>query len=136
MVEDEDLVRTPTSETLRQLGYVVLEAKSGEEALRRAARHPGRIDVLLTDVVMPGLSGPQLAERVAASHPELRVLYISGYTDDAIVHHGVLDPGVNFLQKPFTQAALGHRMAEVLGRLDPPETTLVHSPESSPLGAV
>jgi two-component system, cell cycle sensor histidine kinase and response regulator CckA len=85
---------------LEQSGYTVLAAVDGDEALAIAASHPQEIDLLITDVVIPGLSGPDLATRLAASLPGLRVIYTSGYADDAIVRHGVLGDGVAFLQKP------------------------------------
>jgi PAS domain S-box-containing protein len=114
LAEDEDEVRALARHVLRAGGYAVLEARDGDEALSLAGRHPGRIDLLLTDVVMPGLGGRQLAERLRALHPEARVLYLSGYTEDAVVRHGVSREEVHFLQKPFLPAALARKVREVL----------------------
>jgi CheY-like chemotaxis protein len=91
------------------------EAANGREALRLVTEHGGPLDLVLTDVVMPGMSGPELAERLSREQPGLRVLYMSGYADEAIGHHGVLEPGVEFLQKPFTPQDLVQRVREVLG---------------------
>jgi len=113
LVEDDPLVRAITVEMLREQGYTVHAAASGAQALELAARHRGEFDLLLTDVVMPGMGGRQVAERLCASHPGMRVLYMSGYTDDAIVHHGVLEEGVAFLSKPFTPSALSHALRKV-----------------------
>ncbi len=114
LAEDEDAVRALSRQVLRSCGYTVLEARHGEEALRVCEREKGAIHLLVSDVVMPGLGGRQLAERLRAVHPEMKVLYLSGYTDDAVVRHGVLEAEVNFLQKPFTPAALAHKVREAL----------------------
>lgn len=96
-------------------GYTVLEARDGEEALRLSAQHEGPIHLLVTDVVMPGgMSGRLLAERLTATRPEMRVLYMSGYTDAAIIRHGLLEPGRAFLQKPFTPDTLALKVREAL----------------------
>jgi PAS domain S-box-containing protein len=116
LVEDEDAVRAVARESLRRQGYQVLEASDAETALGVAAGFEGTIGLLLTDVVMPGLSGRALADRLTAQRPATRVLYMSGYTDDAIVQHGVLEPGLSFLQKPFTPDVLAHKVREVLDR--------------------
>jgi CheY-like chemotaxis protein len=118
LVEDEDGVRALVSHVLRGCGYTVLEAGDGEEALRVVAAHTGPVHLLVTDVVMPGLPGPQVAERVVARHSGLRVLFVSGYTDDAVVRHGVRHGSVNFLQKPFSPAILAHKVREVLAQPD------------------
>jgi CheY-like chemotaxis protein len=114
LVEDEEMVRGMARQVLEMNGYHVLEASHGKEALRICDQHKGRIDLMVTDVVMPQMGGQELAECLASSRPETRVLFVSGYTDDAIVHHGVLNEGVNFLQKPFTPDALAHKVREVL----------------------
>ncbi|HLK33096.1 MAG TPA: response regulator, partial [Terriglobales bacterium] len=101
-------------EALQAQGYNVMAAGNGHEALALAAPANCRIDLMITDVVMPGMSGRELAKRLAESRPRLRVLYLSGYTEDAIVHHGVLDPGTAFLQKPFNLDALACKVREVL----------------------
>ena len=90
-----------------------MQARSGAEAVA-AAERADRIDLLLTDVVMPGMSGKELAARLALHHPEMKVLFMSGYTDNAIVHHGVLDEGVSFIGKPYTPLALARKVREVL----------------------
>src|SRR5438105_8556730 len=117
VVEDAASVRMVTRQVLERVGYVVLEAPNGETALRLAAKHHGPIQLLLTDVVMPGLSGRQLAEQLAKLRPDMKVLYTSGYADHAIVHHGILDSGIAYLQKPFTPEALGRRVRQVLDSL-------------------
>ncbi len=114
VAEDNESVRRLVGTVLRARGYTVLEAAVPEAVLALAARHAGPIALLLTDVVMPGLSGPELAGRLQAARPELRVLYISGYTDDAIGRHGVLEPGVSFLEKPFTPTGLLRKVRSVL----------------------
>ena len=114
LVEDEDGVRSFARHVLADLGYSVLEAADGDEALRVAGKHAGQIHLLITDVVMPGLGGRPLAEHVQALSPEAKVLYISGYTDDAVVRHGVLEEEVRFLQKPFSSMALALKVREAL----------------------
>ena len=115
LVEDAALVRTLAREVLETAGYRVLEAASAEAALNLCENINGtRIDLLLTDVVMPGMSGDDMSKILLAKHPNLPVLYMSGYTDEAIVQHGVLEPGLNFLQKPFSPGALALKVREVL----------------------
>jgi CheY-like chemotaxis protein len=114
VVEDEAQVRTVAREALRAHGYTVLEAEDADVALRVARGSGKMIDLLLTDVVMPGLSGAQLAEILTAERPGLRVLFMSGYTDDALSPHGVLRPGVHYLQKPFSPDVLAQTVRNVL----------------------
>jgi PAS domain S-box-containing protein len=115
VVEDAEGLRELTRRLLERQGYTVLTAANGDEALRLFEENAS-IDVLLTDVVMPGASGPELTRRLVEQRPGLKVIYMSGYTEDAIVHHGVLDPGIAFLHKPFTAEALGRQIREVLDR--------------------
>src|SRR5262249_61447391 len=98
----------------RARGCSVLEGGGGEEALRICAGQQGPIHRLLTDVVMPGMSGPEVAQRLARMRPEMRVLYMSGYSDNALIRRGVVEEGTAFLQKPFTPVALAHKVREVL----------------------
>ena len=114
LVEDEDGVRELARDILRSSGYTVLEGRNGAEGLLLGERHQGALDLLLTDVVMPRMSGRELAERMVSLRPELSVLYMSGYTDDAVIRHGVLGSDTAFLQKPFTPAALVQRVRETL----------------------
>src|SRR2546430_5326817 len=114
LVEDEPEVRALLRRILDRHGYTVIEARDPDDALTRCARSPEAIHLLITDVVMPAVSGPQLVERIAAVRPGLNVLYISGYTDSTIAHHGILDAGVAFLQKPITPDALLRKVREVL----------------------
>ncbi len=116
LVEDEDGVRALVRQVLHKHGYNVLEARHGGEALLHCERHKGNIDLLLTDVVLEQMSGPDLAKRLVVLRPEMKVLYISGYTDDAVIHHGV-STGTAFLQKPFTTDALAKKVREVLDRV-------------------
>ena len=102
------------TEILRDAGYHVLEAKHGPEALILGRRHSGAIHLMLTDVVMPQMSGRDLAEQLTPLRRDMKVLYMSGYTDDAIVHHGVLEEGTAFIGKPFTPDALTRKVREVL----------------------
>jgi CheY-like chemotaxis protein len=114
LVEDEDAIRVLARHVLAGCGYAVLEAADGDEAARVAGGHAGPVHLVVCDVVMPGVGGRVVAERVAATHPGVRVLFVSGYTDDAVVRHGVLHEKVNFLQKPFSPTALAHKVREVL----------------------
>jgi CheY-like chemotaxis protein len=114
LVEDEEIVRRLVLDILQGSGYHVLEARRGSEAIELCQRHPDPIHLMLTDVVMPQMSGRELANRVAPLRPEMKVIYMSGYTDDAIVHHGVLDANTAFLQKPFTPDALVRKLREAL----------------------
>ncbi len=115
LVEDEEAVRRLARRVLEGLGYQVLEAASGPEALDRMAHHAGRLDLVLTDVIMPGMSGQELSARLRTLLPDLKILYVSGYTDDAILQHGTLLPNTSFLQKPFSPGSLAARIQEVLG---------------------
>ncbi|HLK55424.1 MAG TPA: PAS domain S-box protein [Chthonomonadaceae bacterium] len=114
LVEDESAVRALAARALRGRGYTVLEAINGEEALRVVRGREQEITLLVTDVIMPQMNGKDLAERLQALHPRLKVLYASGYTENTIVHHGVLEPGASFLSKPFTPTQLALRVREIL----------------------
>jgi two-component system, cell cycle sensor histidine kinase and response regulator CckA len=115
VVEDDESVRSLIRLALASGGYKVLEADDAEKAAAICASHEGPIHLLLTDVVMPKMSGPAVAEKVAAARPGVKVLFMSGYTDDAIVHHGVLSAGTPFIQKPFSPVTLRQKIREVLG---------------------
>ena len=125
LVEDEPMVRAITCQTLIERGYTVLEASDGQNALGLASNYHGAIDLLLTDVVMPKISGRELAELLRAKHRGLKVLFMSGYTEDAIVHHGVLEQGIAFLPKPFSPESLSRKVRSVLD--DERAATLVHA---------
>lgn len=114
LAEDDERVRGLVRAVLEGYGYRVLEAEDGDAALSVSERSADPIHLLLTDVVMPKMSGRELADRLARSRPEMRVLYVSGYTDEAVVHHGVLDADTPFLQKPFEPDALARKVREVL----------------------
>ncbi len=120
VVEDEARVRELVSRVLRSSGYTVLEATNGPEALRLYTHQNGSIQLLLTDVVMPGMNGRVLADHLKAGQPGLKVIFMSGYTDDAIIHHGVLDAGAIFIQKPFTTDMLIRRVRETLDKRPAP----------------
>jgi CheY-like chemotaxis protein len=113
VVEDEEVLRDLTRRLLERQGYTVLVAANAADACLQFDEHPS-IDLLLTDVVMPGASGPELVKQLVERRPKLKVLYMSGYTDDAISRHGVLDSGIVFLRKPFTSESLGQKLREVL----------------------
>jgi DNA-binding NtrC family response regulator len=114
LVEDEEIVRELAIAILEGKGCTVLAAARADEALERMARHDGPIHLLLTDVILPGMSGQRLHQRVSAVDPEIRVLYMSGYTDDIIAPHGMLDPGGQFIQKPFSVRALAEKVRGAL----------------------
>jgi CheY-like chemotaxis protein len=114
LVEDEQLVRELTEEMLQECGYLVMTASDGEAGLLLSQQFAGRIDLMITDVVMPRMSGRELAEQVAILRPETRVLFMSGYTDDSIVRHGILEEDVAFLQKPFSPELLAAKARELL----------------------
>jgi two-component system, cell cycle sensor histidine kinase and response regulator CckA len=114
LVEDEAGLRDLAREVLQQHGYRVLEARHGPDAFGAAEEHAGPIHLLLTDVVMPHMSGRELADRLRSMHPEMAILYMSGHTDDAIVQHGVLEAGTHFLQKPFSPETLVRAVRQVL----------------------
>jgi PAS domain S-box-containing protein len=116
IVEDEASVRALARTALETSGYTVLEADGGEQALGLAAAYPERIDLLVADVVMPGVNGSQVVENVVARHPSVKVLYVSGYTSDVVVRHGVIEDRVNFLQKPYTPVTLCAKVREILDR--------------------
>ena len=119
VVEDENAVRDLTVRMLKQLGYVVLAAASGSEAIAISNAYAGRIGLLVTDVVMPQMSGRQVADALLAARPDIKVLYLSGYTESTVIHHGVLDSAVDFLPKPFSREALGGKVREILGKPAP-----------------
>jgi CheY-like chemotaxis protein len=114
IAEDDVILRPLARQLLEKLGYTVLEGGTCDEALAAAQQNSGPIQLLIADVILPGPSGRELARRLAVVRPDTKVLYVSGYTDDAIVHHGMLEPGLNFLQKPFSPATLARRVREVL----------------------
>jgi len=116
LVEDEAQVRDLTQRMLKQLGYSVLTAAKGDEALEISSNHAGEIALLVTDVVMPNMSGKQVADALVLTRPGLKVLFLSGYTDNTVGNHGVLDSNVNFLAKPFSRETLARKIREILSR--------------------
>ncbi|MFN2563532.1 MAG: CHASE3 domain-containing protein [Gemmatimonadaceae bacterium] len=124
LVEDDEKLRTLSRRILEARGYTVLEAQDGQEAVSLCDGYEGRIDLVATDVVMPGMNGRMLVERLAAKRPGLRMLFMSGYTDEDILRRGIVDPGMAFLQKPFTPETLAHKVREVL---DGPGTVAIPS---------
>jgi CheY-like chemotaxis protein len=116
VVDDEEMVRRLAARMLASFGYRVLEARSGQEAVRLLRRGAHRIDGVLTDVAMPGIGGRELGETIARCWPQIRVLYMSGFAANRMVTEGALDPSVPFIQKPFTSEQLGRRVREILAR--------------------
>jgi PAS domain S-box-containing protein len=114
LVEDEEILRRLVREVLEKHGYQVLEASDGSSALQTCERFPSLIHLLITDIVMPDMGGGELANRLAQLRPEMKVLYMSGYSDDATAQHGILDSGISFLQKPFTPRELASKVREIL----------------------
>ena len=108
------MLRSLCVRILERLGYRVLQARNGDEAIAEARGYGDRIDLLLTDVVMPGMNGSELATQLVLHHPEMKVLFTSGYTEDVISHHGVLAEGVSFIGKPYTPSALGRKVREII----------------------
>ena len=132
LVEDENTLRHLARQYLANQGYTVLEANHGVAAMQLSATHPGPIHLLLTDVIMPGMNGRELAQRISSVRPETRVLYMSGYTENAIGHNGMLDAGINLLQKPFTLPALKAKVREVLDTPLPQEVYMSARPLLQP----
>jgi PAS domain S-box-containing protein len=128
LVEDDAVLRRLVTGALRKYGYQAREAGSGEEALALGKTEKGRIDLLLTDVVMPGMNGRELAERLAVMQPGVKVLYMSGYTTNAIVHHGILDEEINFIQKPIKLRNLMQKVREILEARKPSSGDDIQSP--------
>ena len=116
VVEDEETVRKLAVRVLKRQGYKILEASEGGRALLLCEEFKDRIHLILTDVVMPGMSGRKLVDRLKEIHPEMKVLYMSGYTDNAILQHGILEEGINFIQKPFSMDGLARKVREVLDK--------------------
>ncbi len=114
LVEDDDMVRRMTSAMLEELGYTVVAATTPSQALSFCEQEDTPVDLLLTDVVMPELSGTALQDKIKAIRPGIKVLFMSGYTANVIVHHGVLDKGVSFMQKPFGMNDLARKIRDVL----------------------
>jgi DNA-binding NtrC family response regulator len=112
-VEDNKTVKEMTAQLLIRLGYKMYVSESSRDALRYAKNHP--FDLLLTDVIMPEMTGVELYKKIAKTQPGIKVLYMSGYTDNVIAHHGVLDDGIKFLQKPFSTKALAEKLDEIFG---------------------
>jgi len=114
LAEDEKSLRVTCGLFLKALGYNVLVAETPKAALKMVSQHPGDIHVLLTDVVMPGMDGRQLAQRISSAKSDIKVLFMSGYTADVIANRGVLDEGVQFLSKPFSRDDLAYKLRQVL----------------------
>lgn len=121
LVEDDEAVRRLAARLLESAGYRVLPAANAAEAAEIAGREGREVRLLVSDVILPGASGPQLAESLRVAHPSLKVLFMSGYTDTAIVHRDLFAPGTAFLQKPFTPGGLMRKVREVLDPVPPPD---------------
>ena len=115
MVEDDIGVRHVAQGILTRLGYTVLTAANADEAFRVVDAFRGHVDLLMTDVVMPGMNGRELAERLTERHPKMRVLYTSGYTENVVVHHGVVEKDLYFISKPYAVSTLAAKIRDVLG---------------------
>ena len=116
LVEDEEALRRLATEVLSRLGYRIIEAADGAQALAALERHTGRLDLVLTDVIMPGMNGRELSQAVVRVHPEAKVLFTSGYSENAIATQGALDAGIEFIAKPYTPRGLAEKIREVLAR--------------------
>ncbi len=116
VVEDDESLRELTTEILQEIGYVVLVATNGRQALKICQESGQRIDLLISDMVMPEMDGLQLAEKVAGSHPSMKILLMSGYTEHAVMRQRALPPGIHFVHKPFTPTALRAKVREVLAK--------------------
>ncbi len=122
VIEDEEIVRSLAVRGMRDHGYTVIEAKNGAEALHYIQQHPGTVDLVISDVVMPEMGGRELGQRVALFDPDLPILYMSGYTGDDVVQRGLLDAGSPFQQKPFTPATLASKVRSMLDQKAHPPT--------------
>jgi len=114
VVEDEESVGNLIQKLLQALGYTVLRAREGSEAMQVLAGHPGQVSLVVTDVVLPGMTGPELVQRLARQRPDLRALFVSGYTNESLAQHASLRPGVNYLPKPFSRQQLAERVRAIL----------------------
>jgi CheY-like chemotaxis protein len=132
VVEDDEALLKLITRTLTRFGYAVLGTSSGEAALDACERHGGPVSLMLTDVVMPQMSGRELARLLVARIPDMKVLYMSGYTDNAIVRHGVLEKGIEFIHKPFTAEAIVSRVREILDASGPDRTIGHEAPGGKP----
>ena len=118
LVEDEEMVRGLICEVLRREGYRVLACSDAAEGIEASKRHGERIDLLLSDVVMPGMNGPEMAARIQKDLPQLRVVFMSGYSEQVLAHEGQVDASFAYLQKPFTLKTLTQKLAKVLGNME------------------
>ena len=116
LVEDDDGVRAVTESTLKKYGYNVISAPNGEEAICVYDEYNSKIDLLLTDVIMPVMGGRELAEKLVEKHNNLKVLFFSGYTDDSIVRHGIISEGMEFIQKPYSQTELARKIKSIFSQ--------------------